>query len=285
MCRCPTPLRLAGPRARPPALPKGPVGEGEQRGPRVRVEREGKYMPEQIFYFRGSPDQSPTAMIDSPEVRADLTSVTSLTQEQVSRLSRQLSIPTGYLDPKAINGIVREVVQDSSIAGAVQRVLLNLSQPDVTALLRRLHERVQENPGLMDKGVLDRLSQILPELVKPYPGLLRFRKAERLSRLTGQQLESVELVCDLRPVFDERREHVEGMMPYTHLRIVATGADGLPDSFEAELSHQQVCDLAEKATKAKDKLEVLRRFIQATLPDGLPTIALTRPPKKESSDA
>lgn len=241
-------------------------------------------MPEQIFYFRGTPNQSPIAMVDNPEVLADLTSVASLTQEQVSGLSRQLSTSSGYLDPKALSGIVREVVQEPSLAGAVQRVLLNLSPPDITALLRRLHERVQADPGLVEKGVLERVSQILPELVKPYPGLLRFRKAERLSRLTGQQLESVELICDLRPIFDEQRERVEGMMPYTHLRIVVTGVDGLPNGFEAELSQQQVYDLAEKAAKAKGKLDVLQKEIERWMPGGLPNLPLTRAPRKEPSD-
>jgi hypothetical protein len=116
--------------------------------------------------------------------------------------------------------------------------------------------------------------------------LAAFQKAERLSTLTGQRLESFDLICDLRPIFDESREHLEGMMPYTRLRVVAIGADGLPEAFESELTRQQVHDLAQKASKAAQKLDVLLDAIETNwLPGGLPDLPLTREPRKEPTDA
>ena len=79
-------------------------------------------------------------------------------------------------------------------------------------------------------------------------------------------------------------EVLKGMMPYTRLHIVATGEDGLPKPFEAELTYQQVIDLAEKAEKAKSKLKVLRQSVETWLPGCLPDLPLTRTPSKESSD-
>jgi len=132
---------------------------------------------------------------------------------------------------------------------------------------------------------LARLGEILPNLIQPYPAMARFEKAERLANLTGQELESMELICDLRPIFDEDRKQIEGMMPYTRLHIVATGADGLPKSFEAELTHQQVIDLRKKGEKAESKLAVLRKSVESWLPGRLPDLPLTRVVRKESSDA
>jgi len=97
-------------------------------------------------------------------------------------------------------------------------------------------------------------------------------------------LDTVDLICDLRPIFNDNRKNVEGLLPYTRLHIVATGEDGLPKPFEVELSHQQVIDLSEKTEKAKNKLEALCQSIQKWLPDGLPDLPLTRIPRKESSD-
>ena len=74
-------------------------------------------------------------------------------------------------------------------------------------------------------------------------------------------------------------------MPYARLHLVATGEDGLPNSFEAELTQQQVHDLAEKASKAKSKLDVLRGSVEMWVPGGLPDLPLTRVTRKESSDA
>jgi hypothetical protein len=69
------------------------------------------------------------------------------------------------------------------------------------------------------------------------------------------------------------------------LHIVATGEDGLPKAFEAELTNENVIDLVEKAEKAKSKLETLHKSIENWLPGGLPDLPLTRIPKKESNDA
>jgi hypothetical protein len=168
----------------------------------------------------------------------------------------------------------------------VQTTLQNLEPKDTKTLLQGLAEQgKQEKDFPLDEAELARLGEILPKLIQLYPALTRFEKAERLAKLTGQELESIELICDLRPIFDDDRKRIEGMMPYTRLHIVATGADGLPKSFEAELTHQQVSDLREKVAKADSKLDVLRKSVESWLPGRLPDLPLTRVTRKESSDA
>lgn len=77
---------------------------------------------------------------------------------------------------------------------------------------------------------------------------------------------------------------LEGLIPYTRLRVVSTGADGLPRALEAELTHQQVVDLAERAEKAKGKLDVLRKYAEQWLPNGIPDLPVTRANRKDSKD-
>ncbi len=136
----------------------------------------------------------------------------------------------------------------------------------------------------LGKDDLKALDNNLRLLILDYPALKRFAKAERLSKLTGQQLRSIDLICDVRPIFDATRSQIEGMMPYTRLRVVATGADWSPVAFEAELTLQQVYDLAERATYAKQKLDVLRTTIEKSLPGSIPDLALTRIPRKDSKN-
>jgi len=216
---------------------------------------------------------------------ADLQAVADLTDEQIKMLRRRLSEAKGFLAPKSLRTTIRQVVADDDKAGSVQGALRNLDPKDVERLLRALSERREGKGFPLEETMLARLRQVLPELIQPYPALTRFEKAKRLATLTGQQLESIEVICDLRPIFDEDRKHLEGMMPYTRLRVVATGPDGLPNAFEAELTQQQVHDLVDKASKAKDKLDVLRKSVEKWLPGGYPDLPLTRVPRKESSDA
>lgn len=216
---------------------------------------------------------------------ADLKEVAALSDKDVKALSQLLADAKGFLDPKALAAIIRQVVHKEDAAQSAQRALRNLGPKDVEPLLEVLADQGQEEDFPLAQNLLGRLGEILPKLIQTYPALARFEKAERLAKLTGQQLESVDLICDLRPIFDETRTQLEGMMPYTRLRLVAKGADGLPNAFEAELSEQAVHDLAEKAGKAIEKLRVLRKKIESIVPEGLPDLPLTRAAKKESTNA
>jgi hypothetical protein len=240
-------------------------------------------MPEQIIYMRGfQPPLDPTA---SEEMARDLKVIASLPDEQVNELHRRLAEAKGFLDPKTLLATLREVLEDSNVIAVVRTALRAFTSIDVERMLEGL-EASRENKNFpFDQETFERLKRVLPKLITDYPGWVRFKKAERLATVTGNELESVEIICDLRPIFDEKREKLEGMIPYTRLRVIATGTDGLPKSFEAELSRQQVEILAEKANKAKEKLAVLSESIQSWIPGGLPDLPLTRIPRKDSKDA
>ena len=47
------------------------------------------------------------------------------------------------------------------------------------------------------------LRKRLPIIIQRYPALDRQAKAESLAEATGQPLQKLKLVCDLRPVFDK----------------------------------------------------------------------------------
>jgi hypothetical protein len=214
----------------------------------------------------------------------DLKAIIDLSDGLLDKLYKHLSEAQGFLNPKALLETIQTIVEDSNAAKAAQRIIINVRPSQVGQLVTFLEEKSKDKDFPFDQAQLKRLKQILKNLIRPYPSLSRFLKAEHLANITGQQLEAVELICDLRPIFDESRKNIEGMMPYTRLHIVATGEDGLPKAFEAELTHQQVIDLAEKTGKAKSKLETLHQSIENWLPGGLPDLPLTRIPQKESSD-
>jgi hypothetical protein len=220
----------------------------------------------------------------SEEVLDDLKAVGGLSDDILDKLCNQLSKTQGFLNPKALLTIINRVIEKPTTAKAVQRIIINISPSDLPNMVAILKEEVGEEGFPFDSKQLENLEKVLKKLIQTYPSLDRFQKAERLSKITGQQLETIELICDLRPIFDKTRKKIEGMMPYTRLHIVATGEDGLPNAFEVELTHQQVIEFAEKAEKAKSKLEALHQSIESWLPGGLPDLPLTRILNKGSND-
>lgn len=245
-------------------------------------------MPEPVIYMRGfsSPFDDAASVPTNSPMMADLKAVSALSDKEVAALCGRLSKVTGFLDPKTLATEIREVIKPEAAARSVLATVLNLEPKMAQRLVDVLADRGRKEEKFpLSAAELDRLGGILQNLLQPFPALARFEKAKRLSTLTGQQLESIELICDLRPIFDEDRKQIEGMMPYTRLHIVTTGADGFPKSFEAELTHQQVFDLREKAAKAESKLTVLRNSIQQWGAGGVPDLPLTRASRKKATDA
>lgn len=240
-------------------------------------------MAEPVFYIRGLPQ--PPSFEASPEgLFNDLGAIIDLSDETLKKLCKHLSEAKGFLNPKALLTTIQTIIKDSSVAKAAQRIIINIRPFQIGHVITFLEGQSKESEFPFDPKQFERLKQILKDLIRPYPSMTRFLKAERLADITGQELEIVELICDLRPIFNENRKDIEGMMPYTRLHIVATGEDGLPNAFEAELTYQQVIDLAEKTKKAKSKLETLHQSVENWLPGGLPDLPLTRISRKESSD-
>ena len=241
-------------------------------------------MPEPVVYIRGYQLPLSGTLTANKEMMNDLKTVASIDDDQVWTISQRLSQAQGFLDPATLLATIREAIDDLNAAEALQRVLRAFTPSDIEQLIQGLEKQKAREDFPFEQENFNRLKKALQELIKPYPGLVRYRKAERLAKVTGDELESVELICDLRPIFDENRVKIEGVIPYTRLRVITTGADGLPKSFEAELTRQEVDDLAEKANNAKQKLDILYRRVQDWLPGGLPDLPQFRMSRKDSKD-
>ena len=174
-------------------------------------------------------------------------------------------------NPQGVNGYVMSFIPDDDRAERVYRLISQLdeilrqTESSLENLFKGMEKAVAstedaENPPLTSEQ-LDDVKERLSIVIQAYPGLQRQAKAQRLSEATGHRLESVEIICDLRPIFDERRDSIEGVIPYTILKVVCTGPDGLPIMMEAILSQADVEGLAKKSEAALKKLDRLRSVL------------------------
>ena len=182
-----------------------------------------------------------------PRCWGDAKTLLEIGKDQISTLATRLQEHKGFLDRDSLTAEIQKDVQNEKHANGLARFISGIHElsratgQGTDALIRQIEEELKKEEDAekrLSGENLDRLCSRLGQLIKPYPGLSRQSKAQRLCTLTGCPLEAVEIVCDLRPVFNEDRTAVEGMIPYTTLRIVQKGADGFPVATEAILSNK-----------------------------------------------
>ena len=229
-------------------------------------------MREPVLYMRGFGSDPAT----NPHLAKDLERLLSIDVATLSVISETLANCSGFLDSRTLLSHLQQFISDQETSKSIRRILRNLNRDSANSITDTFAAIPAEEGPPFSPAQIDDLRPRLTALFRqPIPALLRQRKAETLARLLPNPAESIEILCDIRPVFDESREHVQGLIPFTVLRIVTTNEDGLPVLHETHLSAQQLDDLASKADKASRKLRSLREFTRQHLPEGLPAISLT----------
>ena len=225
-------------------------------------------MPDNVFYMRG---RFPFERSISADLIADAKLLLELEVDQIKAIAAELEAYPEFLDRQSVLGIISRYVANEDHCKRLTKLVL-----EVDSRLRRTDQTIgdlvsnirdwqqdEENPEreLLSAEDMDELQRRLPLFIRTYPGLTRQAKARHLAEATGTPLESLEIICDLRPVFDEQRKVVEGVIPFTILKVVCKGVDGLPVSLEATLTELEVRDLAKRAAAAVEKLTRLRELL------------------------
>ena len=94
------------------------------------------------------------------------------------------------------------------------------------------------------------------------------QKAKRLQVVLGNEVEGIAFICDARPVYNEARDDIDGMIPLTTMKIVYERQNGVTEEIEFVLTADELDDLITRAKKAQDDLKLLRRKTAEWLPGG-----------------
>jgi hypothetical protein len=230
-------------------------------------------MPEKLaFYFRGpiGGHEIPGAFVTDAKVLLDLP------LDILQRVAEELGQYPGFLADGKMDEIIAKVLEDrpGETAPRLARVIrfgeffFRGKKEGSEALLSRLEKwrqserRQKPEAESLSDDEWHEIKQRIPLVLKEYPGRLRQQKADRLAEATGLRAESLDLICDLRPVLDENRARIVGLIPLTTLRIIASGVDQFPITFEAVLSAKDVQELFRLAESAVKKLNALGEFAE-----------------------
>ena len=249
-------------------------------------------MRDAVIYVRGPFPFPPN--VPAPEAMLrQARAVLRIDQGVLEALQRDLETHSGFISHEAAKEIVKRHVYEQELAEVLASFVvqandfLTATESDLNQLVRIfqtwLEDEKNQQKQLLTLDEFQELRQRLPMVVGRFPGLIRQAKAKRVSEATGQPLERIELICDLRPVFDEKHEVVEGMIPLTTLKVVCRGVDGLPVGLEVILSEKDVDAIAEAAVNARNKLQSLRELL-GRWQTAVPLVELTERPNNEVGD-
>ncbi len=213
-------------------------------------------MPDPVFIMRG-PFPGVGAVPAS-----NLQVVLDISADDLRGIGDSLVSATDFLDLKRVTEIVGGYVSDGNQRSRLSQLIIGLSEQ-----LRRSQQSFSEFVPQLERHILkektlsedqiNELMQRLPLVIRETQGLDLQAKAVRLAGSLGQPLESVQLICDARPVFSADKTKVVGAIPLSTLKITCTEANGLPVSLEAVMSRKQIAELRKLCEDAETKLRTL----------------------------
>jgi hypothetical protein len=204
------------------------------------------------------------------QMASDLLEVAKVSLDDVDAIATALESEIGFLNAGRLRELLAERIADEEQLDAIVRILTNLRVESVQPALEFLRKRRGDkaNVPLVEDSALQDVEAKLPKLVRDYPALRRYLKAGILKTATGNLAQSIHLICDLRPVFDENRERIEGLVPLTILRLSYIQQDGQAREIEVNLPRQSLAILEAELKKAQTKIAVLSQEVGSWIANG-----------------
>ena len=206
---------------------------------------------------------------ESRQLLSDLLVLSSIPHELIAAISAELQgkdpfVPLGKL-------VVKHITVPEATS-AVTRLLANLdveSVPVVTEMVQTWRESLEEESPLNEEG-FNLLKQNLESLIQPATeGVIgRTQKAAALMTATGNEVTGLSFICDARPVYNDARTEIEGYVPLATMKIFFDRPNEESDAIEFVLTPVELDAVIERATQAREKINLMQKTFSAWIPNG-----------------
>ena len=246
-------------------------------------------MGDHVIYLR-TPRLLLSGTLSDEEIE-DFREFASVSDELIQSAMQLLSDAPRYLRPSDLENLFLRAIalKEAQLLARLIDWLRSFQGDDIDfeVTIPRIIERLKghqstdaEAKPAFTATALEVIRVRIQEIASSWGCLDRQKKAETVAKATGQRLQSLQLVCDFRPIFDSERTEIDGFLPVTTMHIVFEGADGLPNGLDVILSEKDVERLAEHAEFAKSKLAALKSAANR-LNTPIPSTDLTKPSIEE----
>lgn len=210
-----------------------------------------------------SPEELASGRALPPQMVEDLRLLADIDERSITEIANTLRNEQGVLTEERFSEAISEHVDEDAVnvvMRTIQRIPPEFVQ-QVIALINRWRQLSETNLQVFPDEVFAELKCNLAILTQEFPSVLLMRKGNRLLRDTGNELAEVAYICDLRPVFDDAHERVEGFVALANLRLRFVRQNGDHDVFELAITEGELHTLMERSQDALDKLRVMKETV------------------------
>ncbi|TWU54997.1 hypothetical protein Poly51_37460 [Rubripirellula tenax] len=200
-----------------------------------------------------------------PEMLRDFFAISRLETAGLAQVVQSLGNLDGLGNQSALEHLILKALgadTNKDVAKSIRRTINSLRSSNLPKVLDSLDKWVdsdrKEREQFFSPENLTRLRENLNVLITENSYGKLIRKAERLLRDVGNEFRDVKFVCDLRPVFDDSKEHVDAFVILTHLRIHYVTQGGDNSAFELALTEDELTRLRDDIGTALEKVSVLK---------------------------
>lgn len=195
----------------------------------------------------------------------DVKQIIELDDEAFLRLATQLAKSDAFLGRTDLVKIVGESLDEGSdrIASIIYRIggIVHDADMDATDAMDALAAAIEAKAEALDLQDRRKLTDRLRKLVAEPIGIAKQYKARELVDAIGAELDSFRIICDIRPLFDQRRARIDGAIPLTILRLDYETPDGGSAVVEVRVTEKQIAEFGDKIDDAKLKLRMIKELL------------------------
>jgi hypothetical protein len=200
--------------------------------------------------------------------RNDLKYIAELPDQDFSAVAQALATFPGFIDRTVLADLVARSMPSGNhklVTEMIARLNAAIRDSSDTTedAFKTLSREIAKRPELVgNSGNVGKVEERLRAIVAAPPGLSKQKKAESLSERTSLELSNFAIVCDARPVFDEEKRSIDGVVVVTTMRIEIQGIDGSLSAVECRLTEHQLDQLCKVSDDARRKLTLIKDLLK-----------------------
>ncbi|MCA1807756.1 MAG: hypothetical protein LC687_07910 [Actinobacteria bacterium] len=207
---------------------------------------------------------------ESQQLLNDLLVLSAIPHEYIAPIAKDLMESKPYV---ALGKVINKHLGVPEATEAVARLVASIDHESLETIFEMVQswrdEAEVDKETLNDEG-FEQLKKNLNALISSSTEevIRKSNKATALLTATGNEVTGLTFICDARPVYNDDKTDIEGYVPLATMRIYYNRPNEQQDVVEFTMTPTEVDAFIERATQAREKLNVMQRRLSGWLANG-----------------
>lgn len=207
---------------------------------------------------------------ESQQLLNDLLVLSAIPHDYIALIVKDIAESKPYV---ALGKVVNKHLGVPEATEAVARLVANIdheSLPTIFEMVESWRQKFESGQEALSEEALEQLKKNLENLISSATEdvIRKTNKATALLTATGNEVTGLTFICDARPVYNDDKTDIEGYVPLATMRIYYNRPNEQQDVIEFTMTPAEVDTFIERATQAREKLNVMQRKMSGWLANG-----------------